>query len=322
MVKKILQSKKIPKTTQMQPTNTAPDMVTNNTERIPRDCMPRTGVSENDATRWVSDPLDPHLVQQQLGKMKHQMMDLKQMVQMGLKKRMVEVAQQQGMRVGKFPVGGWSDLQQSWREDHSKENGKRVWMALFGTFDGKDGKKYLDDLEVHCLKRMGWVYEDNTSQGDSKKPRGFIQKMISQQKGEVVRQVLEPVQINEGITVGITRNKDEIKNGKKGWRRTPGKFEDCFYRVAQLKAPSTPEATEIEESSDSCNPIMDTLKKNLAVSQMKLKAGQVNCVFFCVFVDSLNVITLTFFVFVHLFLSLFFLCFVRKRPNTCNKGPR
>ena len=256
----------------------APDIIPNNMERIPRDCMPRTGVSEDDATRWVSDPLDPNLVQQQLNKMKRQMMDLKQMVQMGLKKRMAKCAQEQGMKAGKFPVGGWSDLQQSWKDNHSKENGKKVWMALHGTFDGKDGKKFLDDLEVHCLQRMGWMYDDNTAQADSKKPRGFIQKVISQQKGEVVRQVLDPVQINEGITVGITRNKDEIRKGKKGWRWTPGKFEDCFCKTAQTKAPSTPEVTDNKGDSEGGDPVVQATNWNLASSQMKLKAEQVHCV--------------------------------------------
>lgn len=247
--------------------------------RVSRDYMPRSGLKLEDAKRWVVDPNDEKLVQNQFNKMTLQTKDLKQMIQMALKKRMAGAAQEQCLKVGEFHAGGWNDLKQSWKTDHGKENGKKVWMALCGTFDGKEGKEFLDTLERHCLQSMGWVYNDETTKSDSKQPTGFVHKMISQQKGELVKQVLEPVMNKSGITLGITRDKDEINNGKKGWRHKPGKFEDCFYKIARTGALAEPEV--MHDDSDVKDIHVEELRKNLAVAERTLKVQQVKLMHLC-----------------------------------------
>lgn len=127
-------------------------------------------------------------------------------------------------------VVGVDHVAQSWFEDCSKANSRKLWMALFGCFDGIGGGwvKFVENL---VMRNLGLRH--NCADVSN----GCVYLIVSSSKREVLASIQKRGESRHGWKVGMTIEPNVRKQLclKKSWRRKDGEHHD-FWRQKKNKA--------------------------------------------------------------------------------------
>jgi len=136
-------------------------------------------------------------------------------------------------------ITNFKDIELSWAEDHSDENAKKLWQALFGQFNTKVEDPSHSEVAVRhvmsklCLKHDQAGAEDwKASQREpgKKGPSSCVEKLMSECKGQIVRLECRPGKLIHGHSlVCVASEKAKLDhNLPKWWTREKHTFYPFF----------------------------------------------------------------------------------------------
>ncbi len=132
---------------------------------------------------------------------------------------------------GNHSVKSIEDLGEFFAMDGSKENCFRVWTVLIGQFETCKGDPFKEFEKLYMEQRK-WCY--SRTESDKKKKSGFIEKLVLEQKRQIIKLVNLRGSRSHGYTIGISRDEKMITEKNKFKKRKKGIFENHMRRKAKV----------------------------------------------------------------------------------------
>jgi hypothetical protein len=140
-----------------------------------------------------------------------------------IKKRMLKTAIMCGMEFGrdKMKVRQFNDIYTSWTDDCSDANARKMYMVLYGNFEGKHAH-WSKNMEREYMENMERHYIVENDEGENKRI-GCYEKQITGAKTTQVK-LLNRTDAKEERGKSIQMSNPGKKAGEKSTRRKAGDF--------------------------------------------------------------------------------------------------
>jgi len=141
-------------------------------------------------------------------------------------------------RKNKLPVRHFGEIKRWWAKNCTANDQKVIARIAFGIWDDDPGWEFV--LEENYMQLKKWKYKqaslDSSAStlesvenkapagGPSIEPKGFVSRLITNVKGDQVKQLQEAGKKSHGINITISRSSSQINKDNKWKKRKKGTF--------------------------------------------------------------------------------------------------
>jgi hypothetical protein len=162
-------------------------------------------------------------------------------------------------RKHKLPVRHFGEIKRWWAKNFTANDQKVIARIAFGIWDDEPGWEYL--LEEKYMQLKKWKYKQASVDSSaptqesvenkvhqrcpSAEPKGFVSRLITNVKGDQVKQLQDAGKKSHGINITISRSSSQITKETKWKKRKKGTFRvttsETTPRKKRSKKPSRKE---------------------------------------------------------------------------------
>lgn len=135
----------------------------------------------------------------------------------------------------KLPVRHFGEIKQWWSKNSTEKDQKIVARIAYGIWDEQPGWEFA--LEETYMQLKKWKYKENVdattspheindfeTKGIPSQPKGFVSRLITNVKGDQVKQLQDAGKNGHGINITISRATGQISKENKWKKRKKGTF--------------------------------------------------------------------------------------------------